>query len=236
MMKDSDSCLANPNYTRWILEAIHKIRKQKQRPNEERICHAVRHGRGLDQTDVKEQLELSVRDGNVLKVINKGVASYRDPDFSPGTRGGGRRTSRGTSTSNAKILGNLTNSTDFLDLIQSAIKQLREGGSTLKTVEKYIRQTYNVDGSMENDLSSKLRLAAKKGTAQAKLTKDGRLFKLTDQNDKLNKIQGDNKRSNQQVSVHSSFLLRIVLVIFFFVLVLKMTVLVVVLLFSNLLM
>ena len=178
MMKDSDSCLANPNYTRWILEAIHKIRKQKQRPNEERICHAVRHGRGLDQTDVKEQLELSVRDGNVLKVINKGVASYRDPDFSPGTRGGGRRTSRGTSTSNAKILGNLTNSTDFLDLIQSAIKQLREGGSTLKTVEKYIRQTYNVDGSMENDLSSKLRLAAKKGTAQAKLTKDGRLFQI----------------------------------------------------------
>ncbi|XP_041485708.1 histone acetyltransferase KAT6B-like [Lytechinus variegatus] len=198
MMKDSDSCLANPNYTQWILEAIRKIRKQKQRPNEERICHAVRHGRGLDQTDIKEQLELCVRDGNVLKVMNKGVASYRDPEFSPGTRGGGRRASRGTST--AKILGNLTLSTDYLRLILCTIKQLAEGGSTLKSVEKYIRQSYNVDTRMENDLSSKLRLAAKKGIAQAKLTKDGKLFRLPDQNDKLNKLQGDNTKNNVRVS------------------------------------
>lgn len=72
--------LANPLYTEWILEAVQKIKKQKQRPSEERICHAVSTSHGLDKKTVSEQLELSVQDGSVLKVTNKGLASYKDPD------------------------------------------------------------------------------------------------------------------------------------------------------------
>lgn len=59
--------LANPLYTEWILEAIQKIKKQKQRPSEERICHAAfSTSHGLDKKTVSEQLELSVQDGSVL--------------------------------------------------------------------------------------------------------------------------------------------------------------------------
>ena len=71
--------LANPLYTEWILEAIQKIKRQKQRPSEERICHALATSHGLDKRTVLEQLELSVQDGSVLKVTNKGSASYKDP-------------------------------------------------------------------------------------------------------------------------------------------------------------
>ncbi|XP_072038641.1 uncharacterized protein [Amphiura filiformis] len=80
MVKDSDSCLANPKYTQWILEAIRKIKKQKQRPSQDRICQAIRSSRSVSKALVLEQLELSVRDGKILRVLNKGVASYRKPD------------------------------------------------------------------------------------------------------------------------------------------------------------
>ncbi|XP_017270122.1 histone acetyltransferase KAT6A isoform X2 [Kryptolebias marmoratus] len=72
--------LANPVYTQWILEAIKKIKKQKQRPSEERISNAVSLSHGLDRKTVLEQLDLSVKDGTILKVTNKGLNSYKDPD------------------------------------------------------------------------------------------------------------------------------------------------------------
>nr|XP_057926030.1 histone acetyltransferase KAT6A isoform X2 [Doryrhamphus excisus] len=72
--------LANPMYTQWILEAIKKVKKQKQRPSEERICNAVSMSHGLDRKTILEQLELSVKDGTILKVTNKGLNSYKDPD------------------------------------------------------------------------------------------------------------------------------------------------------------
>lgn len=85
--------LANPVYTQWILEAIKKIKKQKQRPSEERISNAVSMSHGLDRKTVLEQLDLSVKDGTILKVTNKGLNSYKDPDNPgrvavPKTKGG----------------------------------------------------------------------------------------------------------------------------------------------------
>ncbi|KFO38118.1 Histone acetyltransferase MYST4 [Fukomys damarensis] len=72
--------LAKPLYPEGIIEAIQKIIEQKQRPSEERICLAVSASHGLDKKTVSEQLELSVQDGAVLRVTNKGLASYKDPD------------------------------------------------------------------------------------------------------------------------------------------------------------
>lgn len=72
--------LANPMYTQWILEAIKKVKKQKQRPSEERICNAVSMSHSLDRKTILEQLELSVKDGTILKVTNKGLNSYKDPE------------------------------------------------------------------------------------------------------------------------------------------------------------
>uniref|UniRef100_A0A452GN18 SAMD1-like winged helix (WH) domain-containing protein n=1 Tax=Gopherus agassizii TaxID=38772 RepID=A0A452GN18_9SAUR len=131
--------LANPLYTEWILEAIQKVKKQKQRPSEERICHAVCASHGLDKKTVSEQLELSVQDGSILKVTNKGLASYKDPDnpgrFSsvkPGTLPKSVKGSRGAS--------NELRNVDWNKLLRRAIEGLQEpNGSSLKNIEKYLR-------------------------------------------------------------------------------------------------
>lgn len=131
--------LANPLYTEWILEAIQKIKKQKQRPSEERICHAVSTSHGLDKKTVSEQLELSVQDGSVLKVTNKGLASYKDPanpgrfsSVKPGTFPKSTKVSRGSC--------NDLHNVDWNKLLRRAIEGLEEqNGSSLKNIEKYLR-------------------------------------------------------------------------------------------------
>ncbi|XP_033112040.1 histone acetyltransferase KAT6A-like isoform X2 [Anneissia japonica] len=166
MAKESTQCLANAKYTQWILEAIRKIRKQKQRPNQERICNNLVSGHGLSREKTYEQLELSVKDGNVLKVLNKGIASYRDPE--------GTRSMRGASTRT------VNKSTDLVKVIKAAIKELGEGGSTFKEIEKYILQSRRIEVGSHSELSTKLRIAIKRAVASGRLVKFGRNFRLPD--------------------------------------------------------
>lgn len=127
--------LANPLYTEWILEAVQKIKKQKQRPSEERICHAVSTSHGLDKKTVSEQLELSVQDGSVLKVTNKGLASYKDPDnpgrFSSVKPGTFPKPTKGSKGPPCNDLRNV----DWNKLLKRAIEGLEEpNGSSLKNI------------------------------------------------------------------------------------------------------
>lgn len=157
--------LANPTYTQWILEAIRKIKKQKQRPSEERICNAVSMSHGLDRKTVLEQLELSVKDGTILKVTNKGLNSYKDPD-NPGrlaltkakgggsTGGGGGSGGSGSSSSGGSGGGSGGGAAgvsshshsgkkpglDWNKLIKRALEGLHEpGGSGLKNIERFLK-------------------------------------------------------------------------------------------------
>ncbi|XP_071829678.1 uncharacterized protein [Apostichopus japonicus] len=177
MVREAESCLADPKHTQWILEAIRKIRKQKQRPSEERICSAVRIGRDIRDSCVLEQLELCVRDGSVIKFENKGVASYRDPDGASAMRG------RRSSANHEKNPNHLGRNSDLLKLIKNVIIETGVGGLTIKGVEKYVRQHHRVDPTLDSDLGSQLTLAAKKGLATGKLIKEGRLFKVPDDHD-----------------------------------------------------
>ncbi|KAM9743026.1 histone acetyltransferase KAT6A isoform 2-T2 [Menidia menidia] len=156
--------LANPVYTQWILEAIKKVKKQKQRPSEERICNAVSMSHGLDRKTVLEQLELSVKDGTILKVTNKGLNSYKDPD-NPGrlalpkpksggssaggaSSGGGGGGGGGTATTTTSSSSSGTSHShsgkkpglDWNKLIKRALEGLHEpGGSGLKNIERFLK-------------------------------------------------------------------------------------------------
>ena len=69
----------------WLLDAIHKIRYQKQRPNVERVAACIRmHHPQYSNEAVEEHLEQCVKTGFIAKVENKGVPSYRDPGSAPG--------------------------------------------------------------------------------------------------------------------------------------------------------
>ena len=70
----------------WLIEAIGKIKNQKQRPSAERICHAVRQthakssGPILRDEIIMTRLNQAVADGKILKVCNKGQTSYKEPN------------------------------------------------------------------------------------------------------------------------------------------------------------
>ncbi|XP_077310166.1 histone acetyltransferase KAT6B isoform X4 [Lithobates pipiens] len=171
--------LANPLYTEWILEAIQKVKRQKQRPSEERICHAVCVSHRLDKRLVLEQLELSVQDGSILKVNNKGVVSYKDPEnpgrltnVKPGPLPKAAKGQRAVSTDLRTV--------DWNKLLRRALEGLQESnGSSLKNIEKYLRNQNDLVGIVANPIfQRRLRLAAKRAVNSGRLLKDGPQYRI----------------------------------------------------------
>uniref|UniRef100_A0A8C2DMS1 Histone acetyltransferase n=1 Tax=Cyprinus carpio TaxID=7962 RepID=A0A8C2DMS1_CYPCA len=174
--------LANPLYTTWILEAIKKVKKQKQRPSEERICNAVSMSHGLDRKTVLEHLELSVKDGSVLKVSNKGLNSYKDPE-NPGRLGFTKpRAGGSSSTSGSGKKPGL----DWNKLIKRSLEGLHEpGGSSLKSIERFLKCQADVAGYLSGSGSmgpglfhQQLRLSLKRAVSHGRVVKQGPLFRL----------------------------------------------------------
>ncbi|XP_036156616.1 histone acetyltransferase KAT6A isoform X4 [Myotis myotis] len=175
--------LANPLYTEWILEAIKKVKKQKQRPSEERICNAVSSSHGLDRKTVLEQLELSVKDGTILKVSNKGLNSYKDPD-NPGRIALPKPRNHGKLDNKQNV--------DWNKLIKRAVDGLAEaGGSTLKSIERFLKGQKDVSalfgGSAASGFHQQFRLAVKRAIGHGRLLKDGPLYRL---NTKATNVDG----------------------------------------------
>ncbi|XP_050998817.1 histone acetyltransferase KAT6B isoform X2 [Acomys russatus] len=171
--------LANPLYTEWILEAVQKIKKQKQRPSEERICHAVSTSHGLDKKTVSEQLELSVQDGSVLKVTNKGLASYKDPD-NPGRFSSVKPGTFPKSAKGSKGPCNDLRNVDWNKLLKRAIEGLEEpNGSSLKNIEKYLRSQSDLTGATTHPaFQQRLRLGAKRAVNNGRLLKQGPQYRV----------------------------------------------------------
>ncbi|CAH1246737.1 KAT6B [Branchiostoma lanceolatum] len=157
--------VTSESLTEWLLEAIHKIKKQKQRPCEERICNAVQASHRVARDLILQHLETSVQEGLILKVFNKGVCSYKDPQKSPGSK------SRTSSSHAHKV--------DIVSLLKDAISDLQEpAGSILKNIEKYLWKKHHAELRDKSEFSNQLRLAAKREVNAGRLVKDGRLFRL----------------------------------------------------------
>ncbi|XP_077600595.1 histone acetyltransferase KAT6A-like isoform X1 [Stigmatopora nigra] len=193
--------LANPTYTQWILEAIKKVKKQKQRPSEERICNAVSMSHTLDRKTILEQLELSVKDGTILKVTNKGLNSYKDPENpgrfvlpkqkGSGSSGGGSSHGGGGgggSSSGVSFQSHMGKrpGLDWNKLIKRALEGLHEpGGSCLKNIERFLKCQADVaaylsgSGSMGPGIfHQQLRVALKRAVAHGRVAKHGPLFQF----------------------------------------------------------
>ncbi|KAK9887773.1 hypothetical protein WA026_000088 [Henosepilachna vigintioctopunctata] len=148
-------------WNRWILDAIRKIRSQKQRPSVERICHAIRQHHNYHEDVIGEHLEVAVKSGTILKVFNKGQSSYKDPD--------GMQSSRTL---------RIENGSDLTKVVAKAVRELGEReGSSLKSIERYLRQSHTVLESSEHELKTYLRMAAKRAVARHLIIQDGKCFK-----------------------------------------------------------
>lgn len=159
-MRDQEP-VSHATWTTWILEAIRKIRSQKQRPSVERICNAIRQHHSFNEDVIADNLEQAVKEGSVLKVFNKGQSSYKDP--------GGLQSRQ----------LNVSKGTDLSKVIAKATRELgKRDGSTLKSIEKYIRQSHAVNlASGDVDFRSLLRISAKRAVARGLVCQEGRLFR-----------------------------------------------------------
>uniref|UniRef100_A0A672MDI4 histone acetyltransferase n=1 Tax=Sinocyclocheilus grahami TaxID=75366 RepID=A0A672MDI4_SINGR len=171
--------LANPLYIEWILEAIQKIKRQKQRPSEERICHAVSTSHGLDKGVVLQQLELSVKDGSILKVTSKGCASYKDPD-NPGRIGPFKLGGSGLVSLGSVIPAGDLRHVDWNKILRRAIEGLGvPAGSSLRNIERFLRSQGDLVNVVANPrFQQRLRLAAKRAVNNGRLLKDGPLYRM----------------------------------------------------------
>lgn len=171
--------LANPLYTEWILEAIQKIKRQKQRPSEERISHAVGTSHGLDRKTVLEQLDLSVHDGSILKVTNKGSTSYKDPGIA--RRAGSIPPPASPLPTKDSIWGSGDlRHLDWNKILRRAIEGLDDThGSSLKNIERYLRNQDDLAEAADNPaFRQRLRLAAKRSVNSGRLFKNGPRYQL----------------------------------------------------------
>ncbi|XP_075238642.1 histone acetyltransferase enoki mushroom isoform X1 [Lycorma delicatula] len=160
-MREQDS-VSSSVWQKWILDAIRKIRSQKQRPSVDRICHAVRQHHTYSNEVITEHLERLVSEGSVLKVFNKGQSTYKDP-------GGLLR---------RQIL--INKKSDLSKVVIKAIKELGEkDGSTFKNIEKYIQQSHTLEIESDvSDWSTVLRLSVKRVVEKGLVKQEGKLYRI----------------------------------------------------------
>lgn len=144
----------------WVLDAVNKIRGQKQRPSLERIVNAIRQHHRYSAGDIETQVERCVESGAVLKVFNKGQNTYMNP--------GG--------TANRKLV--INTDTDLTKILVKVVSQLDEEGS-YKNIDRYIHHAYSIELKNEGcDLTSLLKSTLNKAVDKGLLVLDGKLYRL----------------------------------------------------------
>ncbi|CAO1398382.1 unnamed protein product [Diamesa hyperborea] len=146
----------------WILEAIRKIRLQKQRPSIQRICQAIGSHHKFHEDVVAEKLQQAVEAGAVIKVYNKGLHSYKSP-----------------STMGLRKSLSVDKSSDLSRLVTKAVRVLGEcDGSAVKSIENFVQRANNLVVDDNSDFKQIVKRALKIAVSKKMLTSDGKLFKL----------------------------------------------------------
>ena len=151
----------DPVWMKWCLDAVRKVRSQKQRPNVPRITGAIRQHHGVDEQEVEEQLELAVAEGVLLKTFNQGMYTYRDP-------------AAVHKLQNRNL--SVNKNADLTKVCLRAIRELGEPeGSSLKSIQRYVQTAYKVKITDGSDLQTLLKNSLREclETKQVAKEKDG---------------------------------------------------------------
>lgn len=160
-MRETSDEVTSVVWREWILDAIRKIRFQKQRPSIQRICQAIGSHHKFHEDIVAEKLEEAVEAGAVLKVYNKGLHSYKDPRPMQCRR------------------VNVGKQTDLSRLVAKAVRELGEcDGSTFKSIENYVQQSNNVILESDTDFKLVLKNSVKIALETNLITLDGKFYKI----------------------------------------------------------
>nr|XP_036231714.1 histone acetyltransferase KAT6A [Bactrocera oleae] len=157
-MRESAHDISLDTWKQWILEAISKIRSQKQRPSVQRICQAIGSHHKFHEDIVAEKLEEAVESGAVIKVYNKGLHSYKAPM--------------------AKRRIKIEKNSNLCKIVAKAVHDLGEcEGSTIKTIENYIQKFNNIDLGPDVDFRAIIKSSIRKAVDAGFLVQEGKLYK-----------------------------------------------------------
>ncbi|XP_055836613.1 uncharacterized protein LOC129905215 isoform X2 [Episyrphus balteatus] len=157
-MRESAQEIGQDVWHQWILDAIAKIRSQKQRPSVQRICQAIGSHHKFHEDIVAEKLEEAVNSGAVIKVYNKGLHSYKAPM--------------------AKRKITIEKNTNLFKIVAKAVHDLGEcEGSTFKSIENYVQKFNNIELGTDTDFKLVIKNSIKKAIDAGFLIQDGKLYK-----------------------------------------------------------
>lgn len=159
-MRDDSQNVSIEVWQEWILEAIRKIRSQKQRPSTQRICQAIGSHHKFHEDIVAGKLEEAVANGAVIKLYNKGMHSYKAPV--------------------ARKSVHVSKDSDVTRLVVKAVRELGEcDGSNAKKIETYVQKLNNIvltDSQL--DFRLVIKNALRSAVAKEFLVQDGKLYKV----------------------------------------------------------
>lgn len=158
-MRESSQDVGAEVWQAWILEAIGKIRSQKQRPSIQRICQAIGSHHKFHEDIVAGKLEEAVKAGAVVKVYNKGLHSYKAPLPYKSV--------------------SVNKDTDLSRLVVKAVRELGEcDGSSLKSIESYVQKSNNIELADDVDFKLVVKNSVRHAVAKEYLVQEGKLYKM----------------------------------------------------------
>lgn len=160
-MRETADQISPETWEGWILDAIRKIRFQKQRPSVQRICQAIGSHHKFHEDIVNEKLEKAVESGAVLKVYNKGLHTYKAP------------------SSMRRRCIQVSSDSDISYLVTKAVRELGEyDGSNIKNIENYVQQSNNLQLAEDTDYKLVIKNSLKSAVTQGLLVNDGKMYKI----------------------------------------------------------
>lgn len=147
-----------------LLNAIEKVRLQKQRPSVERIHRVLRQvDPDLSVATVATELEKAAKDGHILKIVSNDLCSYK---LLPA--------SVVKSTNNTLPVLHVLPSREFLDVIVSVVGGLER--CSLEVLEGQLKRKYTLELAGDLNLRKELRDCCLKLVKLGRLKKDGLYF------------------------------------------------------------
>jgi len=175
---DSDITASDPNMVAKLIKAIHRIKGQKQRPNEERIVIVLQRFYETSAEDTLRHLELAVEEGKIVRMIDKeGKVTYKDPNmikplYTPTPRLHRQKSFRFSPEPYSK-----ESTENLYRMIRKAILMLGDSKYTLREISDHLCDTYDFPDS--SYLMDQLAISADYGIEQGLLEKDGSHYKVT---------------------------------------------------------
>lgn len=139
-----------------LLTAIRRIKGQKQRPGEERITSTMSIKFNVPPKTTLRYLRRAVQESRVVKLINKGMPSYRDPES--------------LSTSKAILFP------DLIRMIHKAILSVRLEGASIREIQENICSTHGLLNSPE--IQDQIKTCIERQMSQGRLAKQGKYIQV----------------------------------------------------------